>query len=80
MRPFFSGGVVGLVQAMGFTFIAFQGFELIAAVGGEVRQPTRTIPRAMFLSLGIALGIYLPLLVILVTVGFAPGQSIIRGR
>ena len=61
---------------MGFTFIAFQGFELIAAVGGEVRLPTRTIPRAMFLSLGIALGIYLPLLVILVTVGFAPGQSI----
>ena len=76
MSPFFAHGSAGLFQAMGFTFIALQGFDLIAAVGGEVREPERVIPRAMFYSLGIALLIYLPLLVIISTVGLPVGGSV----
>ncbi len=76
LTPFFPGGSIGLFQAMGYTFIALQGFDLIAAVGGEVRDPRRTIPRAMFLSLGAALAIYLPFLFVLATVGVDPGDSI----
>ncbi len=76
MTPFFTSGVGGLVQAMGYTFIALQGFDLIAAVGGEVRQPEKNIPRAMVFSLVIALAIYLPLLLVIVTVGIRPGESI----
>jgi amino acid transporter/nucleotide-binding universal stress UspA family protein len=74
-RPFLVRGGQGLVQAMGYTFIALQGFDLIAAVGGEVKRPERTIPRAMVLSLGMALAIYLPLLFLIVAVG-TPGQPI----
>jgi APA family basic amino acid/polyamine antiporter len=74
--PFFSAGVVGLIQAMGYTFIALQGFDLIAAVGGEVREPVRNIPRAIVLSLGIALAIYLPLLLVITAVGIPAGQTI----
>mgnify|MGYP001819375992 FL=1 len=73
--PFLEKGGQGLVQAMGYTFIALQGFDLIAAVGGEVKKPERTIPRAMLLSLGTALVIYLPLLFVIVAVG-TPGQPI----
>ncbi len=76
LTPFFAAGGSGLLQAMGYTFIALQGFDLIAAVAGEVRDPGRTIPRAMLLSLGTALAIYLPLLLIVATVGVAPGGSI----
>ncbi len=76
LTPFFYGGALGLFQAMGFTFIAMQGFDLIAAAGGEIRDPTRTIPRAMFLSLGIALATYLPLLFTIAVAGIEPGQSI----
>lgn len=76
LTPFFPGGTLGLFQAMGFTFIALQGFDLIAAVGGEVKNPRRTIPRAMFLSLGAALVIYLPFLLVIATVGVEPGGSI----
>jgi len=76
LRPFFPGGALGLFRAMGFTFIALQGFDLIAAVAGEVRNPARNIPRAMFLSLGIALAIYLPLLLVVMTVGLPAGGSI----
>jgi len=62
---------------MGYTFIALQGFDLIAAVAGEVREPHRVLPRAMLLSLAMALGIYLPLLFVIATVGTAPGESIV---
>ena len=76
LRPFFAEQAGGLLRAMGFTFIALQGFDLIAAVAGEVREPERTIPRAMLVSLGLALLIYLPLLLVMATVGAPPGQNI----
>ena len=77
MTPFFSGGAFGLFQAMGFTFIALQGFDLIAAAAGEVRDPARTIPRAMYLSLGIALVVYILLLFTIIAAGLEPGESIV---
>ncbi len=78
LSPFFSAGATGLFQAMGFTFIALQGFDLIAAAAGEIRDPARTIPRAMLASLGIALLVYLPLLLVIATAGVDPGESIAR--
>jgi amino acid transporter/nucleotide-binding universal stress UspA family protein len=69
LTPFLEHGASGLAQAMGYTFIALQGFDLIAAVGGHVKQPERNIPRAMFLSLGVALIVYIPLLLLIVLVG-----------
>jgi amino acid transporter/nucleotide-binding universal stress UspA family protein len=76
LQPFFTAGFGGLIQAMGYTFIALQGFDLIAAVGGEVRDPVRTLPRAIVFSLVIALAIYLPLLFLITTVGTPADQSI----
>jgi len=76
LTPFFAEGSIGLLQAMGFTFIALQGFDLIAAVAGEVKNPVRVLPRAMLYSLGAALSIYLPFLFVLATVGVEPGGSI----
>ncbi|TWU17047.1 putative amino acid permease YhdG [Allorhodopirellula heiligendammensis] len=76
LHPFLIAGTGGLIQAMGYSFIALQGFDLIAAVGGEVRNPAKNIPRAMILSLIIALLIYLPLLFVLTVVGTPPGMSI----
>ena len=76
LSPFAPAGSLGVLQAMGYTFIALQGFDLIAAVGGEVKNPRRTLPRAMYLSLGIALAIYIPLLLVIATVG-APAGGIL---
>ncbi len=78
MRPFFAHGASGLLGATGVTFIALQGFDLIAAVGGEVKDPRRTIPRAMLGSLGAALCIYIPLLFIIVTIGAPAGKTIVE--
>ncbi|MBM64684.1 MAG: amino acid transporter [Myxococcales bacterium] len=76
LQPPLPSGVSGLLMAMGFTFIAVQGFDLIATVGGEVKDPRRTIPRAMMISLGVAMAVYLPLLFIVATVGVPAGESI----
>lgn len=74
--PFFVHGPIGLFKAMGYSFIALQGFDLIAAVAGEVKDPERNIPRGMLFSLGIALAIYIPLLLVVNAVGVLPGQGI----
>lgn len=76
LEPFFDGGTTGLLTAAGFTFIAAQGFDLIPAIGGEIQNPRRNIPRSMFLSLAIAMAVYLPLLLVIATAGVAPGERI----
>jgi amino acid transporter len=76
LRPILPKGLGGLVQAMGYTFIALQGFDLIAAAAGEIREPRRVIPRAMLLSLGLSLGVYLPVMVLIPTVGLPPGATL----
>ncbi|MFZ2054735.1 MAG: amino acid permease [Candidatus Aminicenantales bacterium] len=56
---FFQKGPLGIIIAMGLTFIAFEGYEIIAQCGEEVKNPKRNIPRSIFLSLLIVLPIYL---------------------
>ncbi len=65
--PLFPKGFGGALVAMGLTFIAFEGYDLIATVSEEVKEPTKNIPKATFLALGIAVTIYL--LILLVSIG-----------
>ncbi|HEX7826454.1 MAG TPA: APC family permease, partial [Mycobacterium sp.] len=48
----------GVLQAAGLLFFAFAGYARIATLGEEVREPARSIPRALRLSLGLALAVY----------------------
>lgn len=43
-------GAVSAVAAAGLLFVAFAGYARIAVLGEEVRDPSRTIPRAMMIS------------------------------
>ncbi len=56
---FTPNGFGGVFTAMGLTFIAFEGYEIIAQCSEEVRDPKRNVPRAVFLSLAIVIPIYL---------------------
>jgi len=58
-RDFLPNGIGGIVVAMGITFIAFEGYEIIAQSAEEVMDPGRNIPRATFLSIAIAVTIYI---------------------
>jgi APA family basic amino acid/polyamine antiporter len=52
------GGVRGTLEAAGLLFFAFAGYARIATLGEEVVDPTRTIPRAIPIALGITLVVY----------------------
>jgi amino acid transporter/nucleotide-binding universal stress UspA family protein len=56
---FMPNGAMGVFIAMGLTFIAFEGYEIIAQSGEEAIDPKRNIPRAIFLAIGIAVTIYI---------------------
>jgi APA family basic amino acid/polyamine antiporter len=58
LSNFGHGGVYGVLQAAGLLFFAFAGYARIATLGEEVRDPERTIPRAIPLALGITVGLY----------------------
>ena len=51
-------GIAGVVAAMGLTFIAFEGYEVIVQTGEEVKNPKRNIPRAIFISLSAVVVLY----------------------
>lgn len=51
-------GVLGVAQAAAILFFAFAGYARIATLGEEVRDPARTIPRAIGVALVITLVVY----------------------
>jgi len=51
-------GIGGILQAAGLLFFAFAGYARIATLGEEVRDPARTIPRAILIALGVTLLVY----------------------
>jgi APA family basic amino acid/polyamine antiporter len=53
-----TGAPTGVLQAAGLLFFAFAGYARIATLGEEVRDPARTIPRAIPIALGLTLVVY----------------------
>ena len=54
-----AGGGYGILQAAGLLFFAFAGYARIATMGEEVRDPQRTIPRAIPIALILTVAVYL---------------------
>lgn len=59
LTPFAPFGAQGVFLAALVAFLAFGGFDMVAAAGEEVLEPERTLPRAILLTLGGVLGLYL---------------------
>jgi APA family basic amino acid/polyamine antiporter len=59
-QPVFASaaGPYGVLQAAGLLFFSFAGYARLATLGEEVRDPRRTLPRAILTALGIALVLY----------------------
>src|ERR687890_2925006 len=66
-------GIGGIVAAMGLTFIAFEGYEIIVQTGEEVKNPKKNIPRAIFISLTLVVLLYC--LVAFVSIGAISPQD-----
>jgi APA family basic amino acid/polyamine antiporter len=51
-------GVPGLLEATALMFVAYTGYGRIATLGEEVRRPAVTIPRAVVVTLIVAMVVY----------------------
>lgn len=58
---------IGTTAAM--VFITFFGFSAIAASAGEVKDPVKNIPRAIFISIGIVTVLYTAVVVVILFAG-----------
>ncbi|MFB6085386.1 MAG: APC family permease [Halodesulfurarchaeum sp.] len=76
-QPYFTGerGAFSVLPAMGLTFIAFEGYDLITTVTEEVENPRENIPKAIFASLGVAIIVYLAVVTVAVGTLGAPGLA-----
>jgi amino acid transporter/nucleotide-binding universal stress UspA family protein len=72
-EEFLPNGVAGVLMGMGLTFIAFEGYEIIAQSGEEIIKPARNVPRGIFLSIAIAVVIYVLVGVVAVGAITPPG-------
>lgn len=52
------GGAWGILRSGGLLFFAFAGYARIATLGEEVRDPERSIPRAIIIALTLVLALY----------------------
>ena len=64
----------GVLPAAAVIFFVYLGFEEVANLAEEVRNPARNIPRALFISLGITTLLYV--LVALAAVALAPAAEL----
>jgi len=62
------GGIPALLQATALMFVAYTGYGRIATLGEEVREPRRTIPRAMITTLVVTMILYASVAIIAVGV------------
>ena len=57
-KPVFPKGFSGTLSAISIIYISFFGYQLIANNSDEIRNPTKTVPKAMKLSMLVAFLFY----------------------
>ncbi len=66
VTDFFDEGIAGLLNAAALMFVAYTGYGRIATLGEEVREPRRTIPRAIITTLVSTMVMYMAVAVVAV--------------
>lgn len=74
LTPYNPHGTRAILATAGMVFVSYGGLTKIASVGEEIRNPARTIPLGMFSAFVVVNALYL--LVIFVTVGVVPAESL----
>jgi len=76
LRPFAPAGAGGVLRAAALLFFAYTGYARVATLGEEVREPRRTIPRAILITVASVSVLYL--LVAIAAVGGAGAPVLAR--
>ncbi len=65
--PLGPGSLIGVLSAASLFFFAFAGYARVATLGGEVKNPEKSVPLAIWISLSVVLMLYLLLALILMS-------------
>jgi APA family basic amino acid/polyamine antiporter len=61
--PFFTAGTGGLLKGMTMVFFAYIGFQVVALMGGEIKESSRNVPLATLAAIGIVAFIYIGVII-----------------
>jgi len=62
-EPFLSQGPSGVFKGMTMVFFAYMGFQVISMMGGEIKESSKTVPKATLASVGIVALIYIGVII-----------------
>lgn len=74
-EPFAPFGIKGVAESAAILFFAFTGYARIATLAEEVREPRKTIPRAIIITIAVAIVLYAAVSVVALGVLGAPAMS-----
>jgi len=66
LDPFLLNGEYGLISTVAFVYISYAGVTKVAAIAGEVKNPSKNLPKAMLFSLALISSIYIVISYVLV--------------
>lgn len=75
LRPFAPAGWRGTLESAALLFFAYTGYARIATLAEEVREPRRTIPLAIMLTIGGAVVLYFAVALVAVGAVGAPAMA-----
>jgi len=78
LEPFAPQGWRGVAEAAALLFLAYTGYARIATLGEEVREPKRTIPRAVIITIILSAVLYL--VVAAVAIGAVGSEAMAQSR
>ncbi len=74
LDPFVPYGFKSVISTTGFVFVSYGGLIQVASIAGEIKDPGRTIPRGMILSIIVIVILYT--LIIFVTSGVMESEKL----
>jgi amino acid transporter len=71
---------IGVLFAAGLLYVTYEGFGVVTNSAGDMRDPARELPRAMFLALGIVIVVYILVSAVIVTTLTLPAMDANQGH
>jgi APA family basic amino acid/polyamine antiporter len=65
--PFFTSGTAGMVKGLTMVFFAYIGFQVVALMGGEIKESSRNVPLATLAAIAIVAFIYIGVIIALLS-------------
>jgi len=65
--PFFTAGTGGMLKGMTMVFFAYIGFQVVALMGGEIKESSKSVPIATLAAIGIVAVIYIGVIIALLS-------------